>query len=257
MLTQVVAWTVTGLLGVLILRGVYARTVARYPVFYFYLSYVLFESLVRAYSYYNYYFSHPSVYAAVFWYTQVFSLALGYCVIWEVYRQALADYPGVARLGYILLAGLFLLVVAQGFSEMFGSAAVPTIELPALLERSLRTIQALLLVAIVALLVYYQIPLGRNLRGLVVGYGLFVGASVVSLTLRAYWGYNAEFWNRYVPPLAYLFALVIWTAALWSYHPNPRPQRVITLERDYKLLAAQVENAIARTRASLLKAVRP
>lgn len=257
MLIQVVAWTVTGLLGVVILRGVHARTVARYPVFYFYLSYVLFESLVRAYAYYNYYSLDHKVYANLYWYTQVFSLALGYCVIWEIYRQALADYPGVARLGHILLAGLFLLVVAQAFSETFGSAAVPTVELPALLERSLRTIQALLLVAIVALLVYYQIPLGRNLRGLIIGYGLFVGASVVSLTLRAHWGFKLDFWNQYVQPLAYLFTLVIWTATLWSYQPNPRPQRVITLERDYELLAAQVENAIARTRASLLKAVRP
>lgn len=252
MLSQTIWWACSTLLALLSLRAIIARFFLKYPIFYFYLSWVILHS---SFAYYVY-SAFPDRYAEFYWVTQFVSLAIGYCVIWEIYRQALADYPGVARLGYILLAGLFLLVVAQGLSETFGSAAMPTVELPALLERSLRTIQALLLVAIVALLVYYQIPLGRNLRGLIIGYGLFVGASVVSLTLRAYGGYEFNFWNQYVQPLAYFFTLVIWTATLWSYQPNPRPQRVITLERDYELLEAQVENAIARTRASLLKAVR-
>jgi len=49
----------------------------------------------------------------------------------------------------------------------------------------MRTVQALAIAALVALFLVYSIPFGRNLKGILLGYGLFIGASVMWFTFRA------------------------------------------------------------------------
>jgi len=51
-------------------------------------------------------------------------------------------------------------------------------------ERDLRIVQVTLLIGLVALFAYYAVPLGRNLKGIIYGYGLFIATNVLHLTLR-------------------------------------------------------------------------
>ena len=253
MLSQILWWAGNLVISFLLARCLRGRFFTKYPVFYFYLSYVLLESLLRFYVY----VVHASRYESFYWYTQFLSVALGYCVIWEIYTQALADYPGVARMARIVLLAVFVVVVAQALVHALSDPVWSAPEIPALLERNLRTAQALLLVGIVGLLLYYAIPVGRNLRGMILGYGLFISASVISLTLRSHLGKGFEPWWHYFQPMAYFAALLIWAATLWSYQPNPQPRTEIKIEPDYELLSEQTAKAIAWARSYLLRTVRP
>jgi hypothetical protein len=180
--------------------------------------------------------SRPWAYESYYWSAQVFSIALGYGVIWEIYTQVLADYPGVARLArsvlLTILVMLFSRVLAQALIGQVGSPAA----VAGILERDLRTVQGLLLLTLVVLAAYYAIPVGRNLKGMIVGYGLFVSVSIASLALGAALGRIFESWWQHLQPASYDGALLIWCVALWSYQPNPRPEVERRIEHDYDIL---------------------
>ena len=234
-------------------RAVRGRLFAAYPVFYAYFSYIFVQSFA---GFYLYRF-HPGLYTNFYWYTQFFSVALGYGVIWEIFRQALKHYPGTARVARSVLAIIFFLVLLKVLSGALSSSVWSLARTTAELERSLRVVQAALLVTIVGLLAYYTIPAGRNLQGMIVGYGFFIGASVISLTLRSYFGASFQPVWQYLPAMTYYVALIIWCSTLWSYQPNPQPESDVGIERDYELLAARTTNALMQARAHLVKAVRP
>ncbi|MDA2912760.1 hypothetical protein MYX77_02155 [Acidobacteriia bacterium AH_259_A11_L15] len=250
MLTQGLWWAGNLLILLLFVRALSGKFLSRYPVFYFYLGYVLLESVS---SFYIYTF-HPSFYESFYWYTQFLGVALEYCVIWEIYSQSLIDFPGVTRMARALLTVIFIAAMLKALMDTTTNPVWSPAEIPAVLERNLRTVQALLLVGIVGLLAYYAIPVGRNLKGMVLGYGVAISASVISLTLRSHFGKEFQLWWQYFHPMAYFLTYIVWCISLWSYQPNPRPRNEIALEHDYEVLAAGTARAIAQARSYLAKA---
>ncbi|MCI0719902.1 MAG: hypothetical protein L0338_13165 [Acidobacteria bacterium] len=253
MFSQIIWWVTNLLIAFLLVRALSARLFIKYPVFYSYLTYVLIESLIRFY----FFVFRPGLYEDVYWNTQFLSVALGYCVIYEIYTQALASYAGVSRLARVLLLTVFVVIVSKVLATSVGEHALLPAEVPALLERDLRAAQAALLAAIVCLLVYYAIPVGINVRGMVIGYGVFVAASVVSLTLRSHFGIDFQSVWQYFQPAAYLLTLTVWCASLWSYQPNPQPWDDVELEGDYEWLAVRTSTAVSKARGYLVRALRP
>lgn len=252
MLTQILWWAGDLLIALLLIRSLQGRFLKKYPVFYSYLVWILFSSLL---SHYVYGF-HPGAYQVFYWYKEFVSVSLGYCIIWEIYAQALAEYPGASRMARTVVSVSFVLALASVIAHMFNNSIWSLAETTAVLERNWRTPQAVLLIGIVGLLAYYAIPIGRNLKGLILGYGFVVGTSIINLTLRAHFGKAFQPWWHYLGPLAYIGSLFMWTVALWTYHPNPRPKAEVTLERDYELISVQTARALARARHALLRAVR-
>lgn len=252
LLTQIIWWTSNALMALLLFRSVRGGFFRKYPAFYVYLSWVLADTL---FAFYIYMF-HPGAYRVYYWYAEFVSVALGYCVIWEIYNQALADYPGAGRLARTVVSIVFVAVLGKVLAHMLDSSIWSLAETTAVLERNLRLVQAVLLVAIVGVVAYYAIPLGRNLKGMVLGYGFFIGTSVIYLTLRSYIGRDFQVWWQYLLPASYVTSLAIWVAYLWTYQPNPRPKTEIRIERDYELLAAQTARAVARARSTLVRVVR-
>jgi len=254
MLTQVLWWGGNALISLLLLRSLTGRFFRRYAMFYVYVSYVLLESLLRFYIY----VFHPMAYQTFYWWhTQFIGVALGYGVIWEIYRQTLANYAGAARMARILLPTVFIAVVVKVLTGSLGGPVWSGSATAADLERNLRTAQAILLIIIVGLLGYYAIPVGRNLRAMILGYGFFISASVIRLTLRSYLGEKVQSSWQHAPQIVYVVTLAIWCAGLWLYAPNPEPTDEPALERDYERLAAQTARLLAQLRAHLMRAVRP
>jgi hypothetical protein len=98
---------------------------------------------------------------------------------------------------------------------------------------------------------------GRNLKGMILGYGFFIGASIVNLTLISHLGDKFQAWWQYLPATTYTVTLVIWCLTLWSYEPNPGPESQVGIERDYELLAARTTSLLVEMRGLLGKAIRP
>lgn len=250
-LTHIIWWLGIALVSLLLARGWWSGVFRRYPIFYFYLAHVLILSLFRVY----FYFFRPDAYQMFYWDTQFLSVAVGYCVLWEIYRQALADYPGADRMARQVLLAVFIFILAKFFVDIVQDITWSQAETA--LERNFRAAQAALLGAIFGLFAYYGIPIGRNLKGIIFGYGFFVGTSVINLTLRSYIGEAFQAWWQYLQPLAWDFTLLVWSAALWAYHANPKPEREIAIERDYQLLSAYTAQALAKARSYIVRAVQP
>ena len=114
------------------------------------------------------------------------------------------------------------------------------------LERDLRGVQSVFLFGILAVVFHYGISMGRNMKGMILGYGLYVGSSLITLATQSYAVTYAgtsfyEIW-KIVQPLSWNVSLVIWTFALWSFYPNPAPKPTIRLEEDYEVFASKTRS---------------
>jgi len=246
MLTMVIWWLAILLEALLLIRGFQEKLVRRFPIFYSYILFVLVEEFLR-FSVYRWFSSR---YSQVYWTTQFLSLVIGSTVIFEIYRVGLRSFPGAARMARYLLLIVFGAVFAKTMANPSGSLFWWIAERSLMLERNLRIVQALAILTLVSLFLWYAIPFGKNLKGILFGYGLFIAMSIVQLTLSYTWGDIRLFWP-YVQPVSYLLVLGLWASALWSARPVPGGQRATQLEDDYEVLAASTRTQLRRALASL------
>jgi len=236
----------------LLVRALQKRLLRRYAYFYSYAVSVLIGtvllSVIRV--------VHPSSYPTYYWSAQFVTLLFGYGILLEIIQHVLSPYPGAER--FARLAGVGLLAGILCFALVYSRVAPGSSHSHIVVEfeRDLRTVQTLLLFSLLGVISYYGIPIGRNMKGMILGYGLYVGTSLVSLAVRAY----AEAWLELVwvfaQPISFALSLSIWLVALWSYAPNPAPGPAVGLEEDYGALALKTRALINTMRAQLLKAMR-
>jgi len=253
MLSLILWLTALALQSALLLRAFQKHLLKPYRFFYFYLGWAFISSLLLL----PFYYLWPKTYGYAYWGTEYFSLLVGCGVVWEAYKVGLARYPGTARMARNVLPFLFILTITRVFVKAWNSPnwipAKTTLET----ELDLRIVQLALLAGLVVLFASYAIPLGRNLKGIVYGYGLFVLTSVVHLALREYLGDGFERPWQYIQPACYLVVLLMWCATLWSYAPIPQPPAEPRLEGDYQSLLASTKRKVRSARSYVLKAMRP
>ena len=233
-------------------RAVASKWFSKYPFFFVYLAFVFLQEvfLIGIYLY------KPKYYPTSYWYGEFFSLAMGCGVVWEIFRLVLGRYPGAGRMARNVLLFALIMVFTKALDNAWnGSAPWPSTALA--LERNLRALQGLSLVVLAALCAYYAIPLGRNVKGLFIGYGLFVATTMMTLTLRTWLGGKFQAAWVFLQPFFYAGVLGIWCAALWKYEPGPLPEAQPKLEVDYQSLAFATKKKLHQARALLGKATRP
>lgn len=217
MLTPIILWSGVVLELILIVRGVQAKLLSRFPWFYSYVAFVLLESVSLS----TLYQSAPQLYARLYWICEFVALVFGSLVLFEIYRIALRPYPGTARIARNLLYFVFALAFAKVLvNQSYGSVWWPAATFEEL-ERNLRVVQGFAILAIIAVLIAYSIPCSRNLKGIIAGYGLFVANSIVQLSLLSHLGTWFHNLLLYLQPFSYLVVLCIWTVALWSPATEP------------------------------------
>jgi hypothetical protein len=218
-----IVWPLGLFLEALILgRMLYSRNFKRQPIFYLYLLSVFLVSGVLYLMYWKA-DNHHIDYSNWYWQTQLVTLVIGYGVILDFARRSFTDYPGADRffrtLGFAIFLCTFGLV---GYHLL----AVRSLSLNAFyddLEKYLRVVEALFLVATLLVLSYFGIRVGRNLTGIVLGMGLYVAVSLALLAVIKYAGPGVYAFWEFMQSATYLAALAIWTVALWSPDSAPRP----------------------------------
>jgi hypothetical protein len=238
---------------VLLVRAIRGKFLRHYALFYLYVVVVLIRDLVLLPVYYLW----AQIYGIAYWSSEFFSVLVGCGLVWEVYKVALARYPGSARMARQLLPLAFVFAISRVFVKAWNSASWTPGRTTLETERDLRIVQAALLISLVALFAYYAIPLGRNLKGIIYGYGLFLATTVVNLSLRDYLGDKFQQWALYVQAVSYLLVLVVWCSALWSYAPIPESGLEQGLEVDYESLAGTTRRKLSSARAHLVRGMRP
>ena len=252
MLSQLIEWGGITLEVLLLFRGFTGKLAFRYPLFYSYFSFVVFQD-VLSFAVDRWY--HP-YYPTVYWCTEFLALLFGCGVVFEIYRVGLSAFPGTARMARNALALVFAAAITIGLAQAWTDprwmqAAITDV------EGALRAVEALAIVVLAALFLLYSIPIGKNLRGILLGYGLFVGTSVLSLEFVSTAGSTVRHFLAAATPGVYFLCLCLWTAHLWSYVPNPVPAASVRLEQEYLRAAAATHRRLQDARGYLAKAVRP
>ncbi|MGC1106887.1 MAG: hypothetical protein WA876_10135, partial [Candidatus Acidiferrales bacterium] len=216
MLNQSVWWVCIALEILLLVRAMRANLFKKFPLFYSYIIWVLAVDLLST----PIYMHHPSLYVSFYWVAEFLLATISYGVLMEIYNRSLKNYPGVARFFRILLLIMFLGIATKVGVGLFGNSHLSFARAVADLEGNLRQLQAALLSCLLLLFVYYKISIGRNLRGLVLGYSLFIGADVITLTFIAHPTTGFAPLMRKVEPLLYAVSLMIWSLTLWASSPE-------------------------------------
>jgi len=183
-------------------------------------------------------------------------LLLGCGILLEMFKHVLSPFPGAERFARNLLLLVFALISGLAIASfLLAPAAKPVTYMET--ERNFRWVQVTLILTILVVIMYYQIPIGRNMKGMIAGYGLYIGTSLITLALRSYLGswFNTAWQTG--QPLSYDLARCLWLASLWTYHPNPIPEPRVRLEEDYEALVLKTKALIGAMRSYLFKAVRP
>ncbi len=250
------AWLIVLCSGVLLqfgilLRGLREKLLARYSFFYAYV-FSSFAATTLALVLWRLAFAS---FQRSYWILQFATLLIGCGIILEIFRHVLSPYRGAEK--FAMAVGLFIFGAVFCFAIVYRLIAPSPGRALFELERNVRTVQAILLFGILVVISYYRIPLGKNIRGMIAGYGLYIVTSLSTLAIRAYAGprFNGT-WNV-IQPLSFDASLTIWLVALWSYQPNPAPDPTVPLEEDYEVLARRTKRALASMRSHLTKAARP
>jgi hypothetical protein len=241
------------LMAVQLARACTKKLIAKYPLFYIYLSCVLATSSCLLLIY----LAKPRSYGAVYWYVEFLGASVGCAVVWEIYRVALRRFPGAARMARNVLVFLLALALSNVIADAWRGAAWWPVGTVVELERDLRGVQGAALIGLIAVIAFYRIPLGANLWGMTLGYGLLVSSNMITLTLRAFFGARFQTAWLYLQPVSYLAVLSIWCMSLWSYKPATLPARDPRIEQDYQLLARTTSRTLLQASNYLRKALRP
>jgi hypothetical protein len=247
MLSQFIWWGSDALEVLLLIRAWQCGLLRRYPLFYGYIVFVIVQDIPRFLTLRN-----ENAYGYVYWTTEYLAVAAGCAVVFETYRIALYSYPGAARIIRNVLLFVFAMAFAKGlanvtnFHQWWEEATALGV------ERTVRTVQGIAIIALVSLFLAYSIPFGKNLRGILLGYSLFIAGRVICLTFVAPQG--RDFWF-YAYSGSYVVVLSLWLAHLWSYYPVPEARTRGNLERDYRTLAAATQRRLRGISGFLRKAV--
>lgn len=238
--------------SVLLLRAFLGKFLKQYRFFYLYLSCVFLRDVLLLPVYYLW----PKFYPYAYWYSQFFHVAVGCGVVWEAYKLALARYRGAARMARNVLAFIFIFSISRILVNTWNNPDWIPGRSFLESERDLRIVQLTLLMGLVALFAYYAIPLGRNLKGMIYGFSIFIGTSVIQLALRVYLGDSFEHLWEYIQPTIYIIVLLIWCVGLWSYVTIPEPELEPSLEGDYQTLVRATRKQLSSARGYLTRTMK-
>jgi len=207
-------------LALVAIRGIWTGLWKTYPLFYAQIACSLIATVFDIWVWWR----HPAAYRWWYWDAQFATMVAACANLVEVIRHGLAKCPAARRFAKSVRYVLYAAVVGFSFAYITHLNDWRRVLTFVSLERDFRAIQALLVVALVGGIFYFGVPLGRNVKGILVGYGIYVGASLVTLAIES--RFPAAFlgvWNQ-MQPLAYNLTLLIYLISLWRYSPVPSPE---------------------------------
>lgn len=176
--------------------------------------------------------SHVSLttYSRVYWAAETVTDSLTCGALYEVCAQAFGSVDGAQRFSKILrcFACLIALSDCVAYGIVGFSPLKRFVSPSATVSRGVLALMCLLTVLIICGIWYFGIQPGKNLKGMLLGFGSVMGGSMLIFSAMSIYGVLRPFWYfEYYGMLACQYAaIIIWLITMWNYHPDP----VIDLE---------------------------
>src|SRR5215471_7830148 len=244
-LAQLALAVIGPLLQVAILATMVKKNLRRhFPIFFSYLAFVLFATVLEDFAY-----RLPDAqYFYVYWSFTAVAMLLGFGVLYEVFANVLKPYSALIDLSRLLFvwAGVFLLLAAV-VTGLASTGPEPTriYTAVALIERIVRLMQCGLLL----LLVIFDSRLGLSWRnygmGIALGLGGYATVDLIISYLNAHCSCTSQ-WAHTLGVLdssAYLGSIIFWAIVL----ALPQPSRKSVLDSPARLIFQRWNEALMAT----------
>jgi hypothetical protein len=100
-----------------------------------------------------------------------------------------------------------------------------------------------------AVVLVYRIPISRNLKGIIFGYGFYLGTVVMNLTFLGILGERVQLASSRIQAVSYTATLAIWNAALWSYEPVTN--QAMGTARNYSAICEETKEQLAQSKSAV------
>jgi len=194
------------------------KMVSRYPYLFAFVLY----SLVRDVILFPISWYRPNWFAEVYWRTEMISLFSRFFVNWEFFRGTFPQRSALHEIAWKALLAVELGVLPGILLLSWGQAS--SLHhlyryLSPVFEQYLSLAQALLLLAPAAVARYYRVAMGRNMRGLGLGFGIYLSVCSINFAgLQVLHGFVP--YGRLLSPAAFIGMNAIWMWAFWDYRPS-------------------------------------
>ncbi len=212
--------------GFLLWRLSRHRQFRRYPYFAAFVSYDLLRTVFAV----TVFHFRPSSYATMYWDTEAIALVLLFAIVWEIARNLFPVGSFLRRLAWktvisteaMLLPALLLLAWGWSRSDFH---EYPVLNVWPVVEQYFTFAIALLLLILSGVARYYGVAFGRNMRGLISGFGVYLSlyaANFAALQIvprfHIYWQFSSS--------ITYSAMVFSWLWAFWQYAPPPVPEKI-------------------------------
>jgi hypothetical protein len=162
----------------------------------------------------------PPAYAVLYWLSDLVAILLSLFILWEIFCHT---FPAQLNFHGVVLKGLCVLVVGLTLAYWLISRSASTYRAESIFvvaERDVSFVQAVLLLSILLGARYYSVSLGRNIWGVVIGFGISVSICTANYAAFALTRSFLPYW-RIIGPTSFVAMFGVWAWALWVYAPNP------------------------------------
>lgn len=188
-----------------------------YPWFSFFVGYIVSQNIAL----FAVFYLAPDSYSRWYWGSGALQICLRFLLIWEVFRRTFPESSPLHRMvsRQVVLGTFALVSVLTGMLwavETYGKSHSVYLAM----DRSFGFVQAVLVLGILTLARYYHLPIGRNIWGIAVAFGMY---SSLSTAASAYVDLMHSFFPYWylLSPFSFVALLGMWAWAVWVYAPNP------------------------------------
>jgi hypothetical protein len=156
--------------------------------------------------------NYPWAYYYTYWSTEAFYAILGFLAIFEVFQFFFGGFYVLPWFKFLIPA---IAVLTAGIS-IFIAVYAPPIQAPPMLaaiyvgEIAVRCLQGGIFVLLVFLAKAYSLLWRKYALAIATGFGLSAVANLATVVLRSEFGTKFAHVLQFVPPVAYIVAVVIW-----------------------------------------------
>jgi len=147
-------------------------------------------------------------------------VVFGYGVLWEVFTHTIRPYVVVPLTAWIGFRACVALSIIGAMAIALVGVDLWSLETSVKIETMFMSLQAIALMAMIVLVVYKRLPVGRNTLGMAVGYGIVLISGLICLGLIFFGVENTRRWENYIHAFSCWAAPGVWCATLWKYQPN-------------------------------------
>ena len=175
----------------------------------------------------------PDWFAEAYWRLEAITLTLQFLVNWEFFRgffSRRSTLHDIARKTLLAVAAAALPAFVWLSWSQTSSAPYSYAHFSPAVEQYFCLAQAILLLTPASLVLYYRVPLGRNLRGLCLGFGIYLLARSLDFASLQVFRSFAPYW-RLLTPTTFITMMAVWLWAFWGYAPAPEQPRLNKAQR--------------------------